>query len=224
MGHSADDGEYEQSGAQTANWLRAVARREGIDLERQASVMDWGCATARVLRHFVKEAQQGEFWGVDQSGPAIVWNRENLSPPFKFLTCTAYPHLPFEDNKFALIYGLSVFTHVLHLIDTWIMELRRILVPGGCALFTIHDEHTWEDLAKNDELRQRWINNKWWADESFATGLEHDLEFFGGLDDWNRVVSFLRSDWVSHTWGQYMQVVSIEHYSDSYQTAVLLRK
>jgi SAM-dependent methyltransferase len=224
MGHSADDAGFSAAGEQSANWIRRIAQREGIALDRDASVMDWGCASGRVLRCFAKEAEHGEFWGVDQYGAAIAWSKENLSPPFKFLTCTAYPHLPFEDHKFNLIYGLSVFTHVLHLMDMWIMELRRILVPGGYALFTIHDEHTWKHLAENDEMRRQWIADKWWADESFDEGLKHDVEFFGDFNNWSSVVSFFKTDWLAREWGQYMEVVSIEPLCENYQSTVVLRK
>lgn len=224
MGQPLDDAEFLAEGTRTVDWIRRLALREGIDLERGASVLDWGCATGRVLRHFVKEAEQGEFWGVDQSGPAMMWAKQNLSPPFKFLTCTAFPHLPFEDNKFDLIYSLSVFTHMLHLIDMWVMELRRVMAPGGYAFFTIHDEHTWRHLAENDELRRYWITNKWWVDESFEQGLKNDMEFAGSHKDWNHVISFFQTAWIKREWGQYMEVVSIEPLCDKYQTTVVLRK
>ena len=44
--------------------------------------------------------------------------------------CTAFPHLPFEDNTFTLIYAGSVFTHILQLMDAWVMEFPRILKPS----------------------------------------------------------------------------------------------
>jgi SAM-dependent methyltransferase len=110
--------------------------------------MDWGCATGRTLRHFAVEAGANEFWGTDQDEASVTWAKENLSPPFRFVTCTAYPHLPFSDSKFGLIYGLSVFTHLEYLQDLWLMEIHRVLRSGGHAIFTVHDEHTVRFMAE----------------------------------------------------------------------------
>ncbi len=150
MGHAADDAKYLQAGQASSAFIRSIVKREGIDLTTGQSILEWGCAGGRVLRHFAPEAAHSEVWGIDQHGPSISWCKQNLSPPFKFMTCTAFPHLPFEDNTFALVYAGSVFTHILHLMDTWVMEFRRILKPGGLALFTVHDEHTWEYLASRE--------------------------------------------------------------------------
>jgi ubiquinone/menaquinone biosynthesis C-methylase UbiE len=36
-------------------------------------VLDFGCGTGRVLRHFQTEAQRAEFWGCDIHAPSISW-------------------------------------------------------------------------------------------------------------------------------------------------------
>lgn len=142
MGYGTNKQHYLSMGEKTSQSIRRIIEREGISLTEGTSMLEWGCASGRVLRYFAKEAKACEIWGIDQDTSHINWAKENLSPPFRFMTCTAYPHLPFEDGKFTLVYGISVFTHILQLIDMWLMEFRRILAPGGYALFTIHDEHT----------------------------------------------------------------------------------
>ena len=221
MGHAADDAQYLQAGQASSAFIRSIVKREGVDLTTGQSILEWGCAGGRVLRHFAPEAAHSEVWGIDQHGPSISWCKQNLSPPFKFMTCTAFPHLPFEDNTFALVYAGSVFTHILHLMDTWVMEFRRILKPGGLALFTVHDEHTWEYLASRD-IQKRIVDPE--RLEEFAGTLNHEVSFLYAGGSWNRVVSFLRSDWVTREWGQYLDVVSVEPRSESYQTTVVLRK
>jgi len=221
MGHAADDAQYLQAGQASSAFIRSIVKREGVDLTSGQSILEWGCAGGRVLRHFAPEAAHSEVWGIDQHGPSISWCKQNLSPPFKFMTCTAFPHLPFEDNTFALVYAGSVFTHILHLMDTWVMEFRRILKPGGLALFTVHDEHTWEYLASRD-IQKRIVDPE--RLEEFAGTLNHEVSFLYAGGSWNRVVSFLRSDWVTREWGQYLDVVSVEPRSESYQTTVVLRK
>ena len=221
MGHSDDEAQYLQAGRDSSNFIRSIVKREGMALNPGHSILEWGCAGGRVLRHFAPEATHSEVWGIDQHGPSIAWCKRNLSPPFKFMTCTAFPHLPFEDNTFTLVYAGSVFTHILHLMDAWIMEFRRILKPGGLALFTVHDEHTWQHLATSE--RQRRIVDPDHL-EDFAGSLNHELSFLYAGGDWTRVVSFLRSDWIKREWGQYLEVVSVEPRSESYQATVVLRK
>lgn len=224
MGHSENDLDFLASGQRSAAWIRRVMAREGVDLTKGIGVLDWGCASGRVLRHFAKEAKQGEFWGCDEYGPCVVWAKAHLSPPFKFMTCTAYPHLPFEDGKFTLIYGLSVFTHILHLQDMWLMEFKRILAPGGYALFSIHDEYTKECLANDENLRRLWLGHGWWVDEDFSQGLQNDVEVTGLGKSWAQVTAFFRQGWVRREWGQYFDVVSFEPREETYQTVVVLRK
>lgn len=221
MGHSADDARYLEAGRASSGFMRGILQREGVALTPGASILEWGCAGGRVLRHFAPEAAHSEVWGVDQHGPSIAWCKRNLSPPFKFMTCTAFPHLPFEDNTFTLVYAGSVFTHILHLMDAWVMEFRRILKPGGLALFTVHDEHTWEHLATSEGQKRIVDPDRL---EEFAGTLQHEVSFLYAGGTWYRVVSFLRSDWIKREWGQYLEVVSLEPRSESYQTTVVLRK
>ena len=221
MGHADDDTRYLEAGRATAQFIRGILEREGVALTPGASILEWGCAGGRVLRHFAPEASHSEVWGIDQHGPSIAWCKRNLSPPFKFMTCSAFPHLPFEDNTFTLVYAGSVFTHILHLMDAWVMEFRRILKPGGLALFTVHDEHTWEYLATREEQKRIVDPDRL---EEFAGTLEHEVGFLYAGGSWFRVVSFLRSDWIKREWGQYLEIVSLEPRSESYQTTVVLRK
>jgi ubiquinone/menaquinone biosynthesis C-methylase UbiE len=63
-----------------------------------------------------------------------------------FANTTTLPHVPYEDNYFDLIYAGSVFTHIADLADAWLLELKRILRPGGMLYVTVHDDHTLEVL------------------------------------------------------------------------------
>jgi SAM-dependent methyltransferase len=224
MGHSDQAEKFIAAGVNSATWIRRIMQREGVDLTQNARVLDWGCATGRVLRHFEDEAQLGEFWGADESSVCIDWNKANLCPPFKFVTCTAYPHLPFEDEQFHLIYGLSVFTHVLHLMDMWLMEFRRILVPGGYACFSIHDEHTWSELSRNESLRRDFVSRGFWPHEDFSIDLRHDIEILAQPGNWGGVTTFFRTDWIAQEWGHYFEIVSFEPLCEAYQTVVVMRK
>ena len=103
-----------------------------------------------MLRWLEDVADKCEVWGTDISGEHILWCKQNMSPPFHFFITTTNPHLPFPDNYFDVIYAGSVFTHIDDLADTWMLELRRIMKPGGRAYITIHDNHTIRVLSEQN--------------------------------------------------------------------------
>ncbi len=208
------------TGCQDALTLRRFFNQLGVRLDG-VSVMDWGCRDCRVLRHFADDARVCNFWGVDQDGPSMEWAKENLSPPFRFVTCNAFPHLPFEDRTFDVIFAISVFTHIPLLADAWLMELRRIIKPGGFGLFTVHDEHTWRFLEENDEMREKFGLEP----EDIANARTADLVVIDGPGlPMEYVNVFHSAGRIRQEWGQYFEVVSIEPGAFYHQSMVVLRK
>lgn len=134
--------EYLAVGRKDVDTLRALLHNHQASIQPGHKVMELGCATGRLLRWFQREAEQGEFWGLDINATYIAWCQQHLSPPFHFATTTTFPHLPFSDDTFDLIYAGSVFSHVSELVDAWFLELRRILKAGGRLYITVHDNHT----------------------------------------------------------------------------------
>src|SRR6185369_1736506 len=45
------------------------------------------------------------------------------------------------------ICAFSVFTHIDVFEDLWLLELRRILRPGGVACVTFHSERSWHRVG-----------------------------------------------------------------------------
>ena len=217
-----DDGGYLASGRATSEYLRSILRDHGAPLSPGDAVMDWGCASGRVLRHFGNEALSAELWGVDLDARLIDWAKENLSPPFRFVTCSAYPHLPFEDRKFAFIYALSVFTHIEHLQDLWLMELNRVMRPGGIAAFSVHNEYTVGLMqnSKEGEGLRRWLP----AGLDVGEILKHEVTVVS-RKGWEPTLLFFRSDWIRRDWGHYFDVLEIRDApTGSKQPTVVLRK
>jgi len=62
-----------------------------------------------------------------------------MTPPFQFAVTSTEPHLPFSDGYFTFVYAGSVFTHMNDLSVAWLLELRRVLKPGGRAYLTFND-------------------------------------------------------------------------------------
>ncbi|HEX7317214.1 MAG TPA: class I SAM-dependent methyltransferase [Pyrinomonadaceae bacterium] len=197
-------------------------------LPDEANVLDFGCGDGMMLRH-LESREGGESWGVDINGELTLWCQQNLSPPFKFLTTTSFPHLPFEDNYFDLIYSFSVFTHICDLADAWLLELRRTLKPGGRMYLTVHDNRTIEMLTSGRVVCQL-AEQLAAAEVPFREG----FAFFtlnrtpgGGIEYSKHSLPaqvFYDAEYLRRHWGNYMEVERIVKEAYGYQSAMVLRK
>jgi len=221
-GHAGDDAGYLDWGKYDhdviLNYIQnALPSLEGL------SVMDFGCSSGRVLRHFRSEIQKygWRLTGVDVSARRIEWLRRYFPPEFQVYTGTVLPILPFESNSFDAIYGVSVFTHIKFLWDMWLLELRRVLKPGGVLIQSIHTEHAWDFFARHgnedwarDALGQMIVDNKL---------MPADFVYYGDIDK-NQV--FWKKEIAVAFWSRYFRDVQIypppERYS--YQDWVVARK
>jgi ubiquinone/menaquinone biosynthesis C-methylase UbiE len=122
--------------------MRTLLANTGFTFKPGDRILDHGCGAGRMIRCLIDLADMCEIWGTDIQAECIYWCKQHLAPPFHFATTTTIPHLPFEDRYFTLLYCGSVFTHIDDLADAWLLELRRVLAPGGRAYLTIHDNHT----------------------------------------------------------------------------------
>jgi len=149
LGYGRTPEEYLASGRRDVESMRTLLSEAGTELSSCRRILDLGCGAGRMLRWL--DGVGAEVWGSDVSAPHIVWCQQNLSPPYRFLTNTSSPHLPFESGYFDLIYAGSLFTHLSELVEAWLLEIRRLLRAGGAAYVTIHDEHTLRALDRNPE-------------------------------------------------------------------------
>jgi SAM-dependent methyltransferase len=110
-------------------------------------VLDFGCGSARVLRHFLDEAETAEIWGCDIDGPSIDWVQANLCPPLHCFQNGLDPPLTFEDGYLDLIWATSVFTHIDRW-SAWLLEMHRVLAPDGVLIASYLGEGMWEALLR----------------------------------------------------------------------------
>jgi SAM-dependent methyltransferase len=219
MGYGAGNPEiYLTGGRRTYRSLSSILAGQGIVLRDGDAVLDWGCASGRVVQHFEPEAAQGcQVWGCDIHRPSIAWAKAHLSPPFRFFQSSAFPHLPFADGTFKVIYGLSVFTHLIESRDLWLLELIRVLAAGGCLILTIHDETTWAHFQEHGA--PVWMPP---ALRASPTMPGECVEIRG--PSWERCYTFFSSGFIQRTWNQYLKVAAVVPKADGYQTAVVMRK
>ncbi len=215
------DALYLQTGHNDVTAMRRILTEDGFDTMGER-VLEFGCSAGRMLRHMEAEAQANEAWGVDLHSAAIHWAQAHLSPPFHFATTTSTPHLPFEDGYFGLIFAGSVWTHIGELDDAWLLEMRRILRPGGRLYLTISDETTLEEVAR---VKPDHASNGHVAELDAATGmLSRDwIAFVTRSTPWLQRAVYRRAPWVDRI-ARWMEPKVVRPKSYGWQTAVLLEK
>jgi SAM-dependent methyltransferase len=212
---------YLQSGLADVRSMRRILAEDGFDLPGER-VLEFGCSGGRMLRHLEAEGREAEVWGVDLHSAAIHWAQAHLSPPFHFFTNTTAPHLPFEDGYFGLIFAGSVWTHIGELDDAWLLEMRRILRPGGRLYLTISDENTLAEVAR---LQPGHPSNAHVAELDAATGmLSRDwVAFVTRTTPWLQRAVYRRGAWLARI-GSWMEVKAVRPGAYGWQTGILLEK
>lgn len=134
------------SGQQCSQALHDILARQGLALDRFPRALDFGCGCGRVLRH-LKEMSTVEFYGTDCNPLAIQWCQRHLNSAH-FSENSEEPPLRFPDSFFNLIFAFSIFTHLTQALQAqWMEEWRRILVPGGYLVVTVHGDRRLEALS-----------------------------------------------------------------------------
>jgi SAM-dependent methyltransferase len=128
---------YLYSGYKTLLYWLAVLEHYYVNLRSLGAILEFGCGTGRLLRHF-RCFDRVRLVGTDVNLECIEWCKDNL-PGVEFYCNDLKPPLSFaEDESFDLIYALSVFTHIpLNLQTPWLKEINRILRPEGIFLCTV---------------------------------------------------------------------------------------
>lgn len=143
---------YFTESVESAKWIAELAGKH-IEL-KNINILDWGCGPGRVIRHLPKVVANGcKFYGTDYNQQSIEWCSKNL-PDIEFNTNSLEAKLPYSDNYFGLIYGISIFTHLsekMHL--EWYQELYRVLKPGGILFLTTQGDNFRIKLTP-EELRK----------------------------------------------------------------------
>ncbi len=155
-------------------------------------VLDFGCGSARVLRHFGVEAGRGELWGCDIDRASIDWARAELSPPFHFFQNGIAPPLPQAAGSFDLIWAMSVFTHIGDLWSAWLGEMHRLLAPEGILIASFLGEGMWGPL----------VGEPYREEEVGMSVLRH----WTGPDAW----VFHSEWWLREHWGRAFDVVEVK--------------
>jgi SAM-dependent methyltransferase len=224
LGYAQTSQEFLDGGRRDVSTMLSLLRAAGASPEIMARVLDLGCGAARMLRFFPGDRNELARWGADINATHIAWCQEHLDPPFRFVTVSTAPHLPFPDAYFDLVYCASVFTHIADLADAWLLEILRVVRPGGFIYVTLHDRHSIEYLS--DPAHRERLGSLRAALRAFddtASVLSRDFTVFSigrGPD----AQVFYDTDRLARRWGRLATVMSVTPEAHDHQTAMVLRR
>ena len=201
--------------------MARILEASGHPIARGQRILDFGCGSGRLIRWLADLAEGSHIHGVDIQAEHVLWCKQNLQPPFHFAVTTIVPHLPFEDSYFDLIYAGSVFTHIDDLVDSWLLELRRTLKPGGRLYVTLHD-NTSVSMLRN-ELREHPLGVLYGSSPEFVDYSERDFAVFTiGRSEESQV--FYDLEYFRVLVAPLYEVLAVEARAYGHQTAILLQK
>lgn len=208
-------GEFHRTGRATAEQIAGILERGGRPLHQHRRVLDFGCGPGRVIDCIHDMHPDAELFGCDIDAEAIAWAADALGDVADFRVNGLAPPLPFGDESFDLIYGISVFTHLPEdLQNAWLSELRRVLKPGATLLTTKLDAADYDYVP--EPVKQAF------AREGFVFWGEADLT--EGLPEVYRL-AYHTDDYVRRVWGRYFEVLHVgSHDINATQDAVLMRR
>lgn len=189
------------------------------------SVLDFGCASGRMVRHYHYSRLFGAVAGCDINRLHVDWCAHYLPSEIVPFQSTSMPTLPLADNSLTLITAFSVFTHIEAFEDAWLMEFRRILRPGGIAWITVHSDRTWREVNEHWPLYNAIKGFPEFASQNPRTAVPRDRMVFR----WHEAKSysanvFYSGQYIRRRFGQFLEIMDMFPAIPGYQDIVVMRK
>ena len=199
--------------------VESLAARYGVTRRPGLQVLDWGCGHGRLTRHFIAEWSDAVITGADIDAENIAWCREHL-PGGHFQVAPLWPQLDVPSKTFDLVFGLSVMTHLTaDAQEAWILELNRVLKPGGLALITFGGDGAAAYASRHHS--EAWWHN--WISTGFDDALP-DPALVGKIADPDYYrVTHQTAEYTVATWSRFMTVVGVVSQAFGYQDVAILR-
>lgn len=187
------------------------------------TLLDMGCATGRFVRH--AHADFTEVIGCDINRKHVDWIGQHLGADIKVFQNTSVPSLPLADESVDVVTAFSVFTHIECFDTTWLMELRRVLRPGGIAWLTIHGERTWRDIEPSWPLYPVLTSHPDYAQYRDLPSLPTDRLVFRWHAERSYSANVFYTDrYIRQTWGRILTVRDTFPALPHFQEVVVLQK
>ncbi|GAB1582788.1 methyltransferase domain-containing protein [Phyllobacterium phragmitis] len=206
-------------------FIRRIAAAEGKTITSSSKILDFGVSWARILRFFLRDTPAQNLYGVDVEDRFLEHARRDV-PSVNYSLISPEPPLPFESNKFDIIYAFSVFSHLPQRIaDGWVTEFARVLKPDGIACLTTRPR---AHLRTKTELYAKAIGNPAEAEARYDRGefVFYPLHGGGDLAESHYGEAIIPRAYVEKEWSRHLTVRGFyENYSPSYlQPCFVLKK
>jgi len=194
------------------------------------SLLDFGCASGRVLRHFGCQSDIENLWGADINGRHVKFIEDYLPEKIKAIHTSALPYFPISDGAMDVVTAFSVFTHIDTFESAWLAEIYRVLRPGGMAYLSIHNDDTWTDMwspeqdkrSLFEQLSKSGVDISKYTKESIPNGKTNfRYTELGPYRGW----SFHSNDYIRTNWGRFFKVACIKsrHHGINQAVVVLIK-
>ena len=141
--------EYYYDGYETAKELADLIKKN-ISLSSGDKVLDWGSGPGRISRHLPLLLPGNPVYATDYNQKYMDWCKHNIDNVC-FSLNSIEPPLNYENNGFAAVIGLSIFTHLSargH--NQWIDELCRVTRKNGGLIITTQGKAYRDKLLKSE--------------------------------------------------------------------------
>ena len=203
--------EYLAIGKRSAKSIVGALALAGIARDARVRVLDFGCGSARTLRHL--RDTEWEIHGCDVDREAIDWVSKAI-PFARFQVNPSDPPLPYERETFDAVFAVSLFTHFTEAQQTiWATELARILKPRGVALVSTLGPSVIEAFPRIATPENRRILT------------EDGFVFVRGGEAFNSHGAFHTVNGIVRFFGSWFDLVAwMERGLDDFQDLTVLRK
>ena len=214
---------YWAGGFQDATNILEAPKKHKVDIR---TYLDFGCATGRVMRHIAIGESNIRTLGCDINRLHVEWCNTYLPVEATVFQNHSIPNLPLPDASVDLVSAFSVFTHIEALETTWLMELERILSPGGLAWITVHTDNTLFEMNEGWPLWKAVMNH---PDRHSFLGDDRSFDGNRLVIRWrkNRSYSsnvFYKQNYLEECWGRFFEILEIRRRFPRFQDVILLKK
>lgn len=158
-----------------ADLVVAALDAAGRPLDADATVLDFGCSSGRVLRILAAARPDLRCLGCDPNADAITWASAHL--PGTYFVSPPAPPLDLPEACVDAVYAVSIWSHFAEqpALD-WLAEMARVVRPGGALVLTTHG---WDALAvrlRRRMMRRATVRS---AAEALIVRGHHFVDVFG---------------------------------------------
>jgi SAM-dependent methyltransferase len=143
--------DYYQTGKEHASFISDLIEKNSPNTP--LAICEWGCGTARILRHVRKffNDRAVSLYGFDDNPENITWCKDHIEGiTFKHSMLT--PPLAHEADAFDSLYSVSMLTRLSKQMHfEWIKEISRVVKPNGIIILTTHGDLTKLHLLESEQ-------------------------------------------------------------------------